>query len=144
MLYSQTFEVSLMILHYFMVDIDYGIFFMLQEIFLMLLVTLIFYYYSCEIGKISDSIGINKIIAVPLVAINVLYVCGFSAASISLALEEEYTFICNDWIWLYSSLCGFVLSFVLLGFGCYMSRKLSSMTTYSIAQVDKIRYKQLW
>lgn len=144
MLYIQILETSLMALHYFLIGFDSDIMYMLQEIFLMLLVTMVFHFFSCELGKMTDTITTHKLISTPLLVVNSFYVLGLSLASIVLSVKDKFVFECDNWIWLYSAVYGIIVSIILVVLALKMNQKLKEMSSLNLAQVSKSRHAQLW
>lgn len=142
-LYIQALEALIMALHYFLIGFEFDMLFVLQEIFLMLLVTVIFYFFTSEIGKIIERQNFSKKVSIPLVIFNVIYTAVISVASVVLLLEDKYFFTCNVWIWLYSSISGISMSLVLFSLGVYMNKEIMKMSIYSSSQVSKPRLRQL-
>lgn len=142
-LYVQAIVTLTMALHYFLIGIESAILFVLQEIFLMFLITMIFYFFTAEIGKILDKQTMSKMISVPLVFFNCVYTIVMTVASIVLSLENTYIFACNDWIWLYSSISGLLISLALFILSLYMNKQILKMNEYSYSKVSQPRLKHL-
>ena len=54
MLYGHDFEKVTMACHYFLIGIDSDIMYMMQEIFYVLMITLIFYFFVTEVAKLTE------------------------------------------------------------------------------------------
>ncbi|OMJ92915.1 hypothetical protein SteCoe_4257 [Stentor coeruleus] len=143
-LYVQTLEALVMALHYLLIGFEFDMLFVLQEILLMVLVTVIFYFFTSEIGKIIERQSFSKKISIPLVIFNVVYTIIIIVASIVFLVKDEQFFTCNIWIWLFSSISGISMSLVLFSLGIYMNKEIMKMSIYSSSQVSKPRLKQLW
>ena len=110
----------------------------------MLLVTLVFHFFSCELGKMAERPTKNKLISKPLLVINTMYVCGLSIACIVLSVRDQFVFSCDNWIWLYSAICGLVVSCILVVFALKMNYSVKKMNSFSASLIDRGRYTQLW
>lgn len=143
-IYAQSLETLTMALHYFLLGLDSEILFMLQEIFYMLLIIFIFYFFSDELSKMVGTQNTHKIISIPLLVIYVLYVISLSTAVIVLRVKDQKVFECKDWIWMFSATSGLFLSGVLGIFAVYMQKKMEKMPLYTKWHVDQKRSRQLW
>ena len=139
MLYSQMLEALLMALHYFLLGLDLGMLYMLQEIFLMMNTTMIFYFFSYEAGNLNQSFALHRIITIPLVIFFCIYAISMSIVAIVFSTTSDFFIPCYDWIWLYSASYGIFMGFFMLGIKFYINSVLKKISFYSKLRIDKTK-----
>src|SRR5574343_275674 len=75
-LYVQAFELLMMALHFLLIGVDYGIFYLMQEVTITILPTIISYFFIKEVGKITERQSKDIKILVLLVGANLVYCAG--------------------------------------------------------------------
>ena len=143
-LYSQTAATLAMSFHYFFIGFDFNVFYLLQEVAIIVLVTLISYFFIVEIGKITQRQSKNMIFTVPLLGFNIIYAAGIIISGIVLSVQEIVVYQCKSWIWLFTACSGTVSGLVLCGFSMFLRRVLKSWAEYSASRVSKGKLWQLW
>lgn len=133
-----------MTLHYFLLGFDYGIFFLLQEIAIIVLVTFISYFFIVEIGKITERQSKNKVVTVPLLSFNLVYAVGVFITGIVAISQDFYVFECKSWFWVFSGCSGTCSGFLLIGFSKYLRVILKNWSQYSASRISKEKISQLW
>lgn len=143
MLYSMALATLTMALHYFLLGFDYGVFYLLQEVAVIVLVTFISYFFIVEIGKITERQSKNKIVTVPLLGFNLVYAVGVVITGIVATSQDFYVFECKSWFWIYSGCSGTCSGLLLVGFSKYLRVILKNWSQYSASRISKQKIWQL-
>lgn len=143
-LYSQTITTLTMSLHYLLIGFDYNVFYLLQEVSIIVLVTLISYFFIVEIGKITQRQSKNRIVTVPLLGFNIIYAAGLTVSGFVVMAEGIVVYQCKSWIWFFTACSGTVSGLVLCGFSLFLKQVLKSWAEYSASRVSKGKLWQLW
>lgn len=139
-LYAQAFELLMMVLHFLLIGVDYGVFYLMQEVTVTVLPTIISYFFIKEVGKITERQTKDRKILLLLVGANLVYCAGLLTSGIVLMLGGGQVFSCKSWIWIFSSCSGILYGGVLLGFAVFLKLEVKNWSIYSASRFNYSRF----
>ena len=143
-LYVQAFELLMMALHFLLIGVDYGVLYLMQEVMISVLPTIISYFFIKEVGKITDRQTKDRKVLGLLVGANVIYCAGVLTSGIVLMIGSGQGFNCKSWIWVFSSCGGILYGGVLLGFAVFLKQEVRNWSIYSASRFNYSRFTYFW
>ncbi|OMJ79798.1 hypothetical protein SteCoe_20100 [Stentor coeruleus] len=138
---AQFLQLFSMCLHYAFVGDDFNIIFLLQEYFLNVQYSLVFYYFLIQLSENMRSLRQVKI---PLIILNGLMLIGFIVfLAVYIALDLDI-YSCNSIIWVYLHGCGIVLSSIFIYLGYHAGKNLKVIAQNYNIVVNNNKLKHFW
>ena len=143
-LYAQAFELLMMALHFLLIGVDYGVLYLMQEVMISILPTIISYFFIKEVGKITERQTKDRKVLALLVGANLVYCAGVLTFGIVLMVGSEDSLNCRSWILIFTSCFGIVYGGVLLGFAVFLKQEVKNWTVYSASRFNYSRFTYFW
>lgn len=133
-----------MIVHYLFLGDMFNVIFLLQEYFMMIQYSLVFYYFVSQLIETFKILIKLYQVKTPLILLNVLMLTGFALyTGISLGLNEPL-YNCNNGIWVYLHVCNFSLSIIFAAIGCKADEILKNLKNTQELAIDYDKIRQFW
>ncbi|OMJ79434.1 hypothetical protein SteCoe_20535 [Stentor coeruleus] len=128
-----------MCLHYTFLGDDFNITFLLQESFLNVQYSFVFYYFFIQLSENMRSLLKTKI---PLITFNLVTLLSFLIYLIVSISQNQNIYKCNSGIWVYLHSCGMFLSLIFIYLGYHAGKHLYivAMNFNFIVNYNKIKH----
>ena len=136
--FTQTLAMSI---HYAFIGNEFNIIFLLQEYFLSVQYSLVFYYF---IAQLAENMSIIKKIKIPLIILNFLMLSGFMIYLIVYIVFDNQIYNCNNGIWIYLHSCGLILSIIFIILGYFANKTLQELKKLGNILIDSNKLKHFW
>ena len=133
-----------MCIHYSLIGDQYDPIFLLQEYFMTIQYSVVFYYFVsqlCDTFKILTQLYRIKI---PLIVINGIMLIGFAIFVGIYTWLNKGLYNCNNAIWIYLHGCNIVLSISFTIIGIKASKLLKILSNDKNLIIDNDKIKQFW
>lgn len=138
---AQFLQLFSMCLHYAFVGDSFNIIFLLQEYFLNVQYSLVFYYFLIQLSENMRSL---RQVKTPLIILNGLMLIGFIVFLIVYIVLDIDIYSCNSGIWVYLHGCGLVLSSIFTYLGYHAGKNLKVIAQNYNIIVDNDKLKHFW
>jgi hypothetical protein len=143
---SQSLEALLMTIHYLILSYDdlTNISFLLQEYFISIQYSCVFYYFISQLCEAFKILRILPKIKLPLILINTAGIMGFSIFVIIKSSLGDSLYTCNNLLWVYLHTFNLALSVLFIAVGLKANKLLKTLMSQKGIIIDDIRIKQFW
>ena len=133
-----------MIVHYTFLGDSFNVIFLLQEYFMAVQYSLVFYYFIIQlIEAFNVLLGLYQV-KIPLILLNVLMLTGF-LIYVGIAAGLQYSlYTCDNGIWVYLHTWNLALSLIFAFIGCRANKALESMKESAKDTIDNEKIRQFW
>ena len=133
-----------MIVHYTFLGDSFNVVFLLQEYFMAVQYSLVFYYFIVQLIQAFDVLlGLYQV-KIPLILLNVLMLTGFLIyVGIAAGLQDSL-YNCNNGIWVYLHTWNLALSIIFAFIGLRANKALGRMMESAKDTIDNAKIKQFW
>lgn len=137
----QSVQTLSMSVHYTFIGSEFDIIFLLQEYFLSVQYSIVFYYF---LHQLSENMQLIKLVKMPLIILNILMLSGFLIyLGVYIELDIEL-YNCNNAIYVYLHGCGMALGVIFVMLGAYASKTLEKLKDSENFVVDKKKLNHFW